>query len=108
MQHAAGYVLIDDVRGYAINQIPESVTESERAVALQAIDDALYGLMQVFDGVTGGLRTDDWAVELRTSVRLRSGDTVTDELDLLDGDGMCMGYHGWLRGDFGEDPVTED
>ena len=31
---------------------------------------------------------------------------VVAELELSDGDGMCMGYHGWLEGDFGEDPVA--
>lgn len=26
------------------------------------------------------------------------------ELDLFEGDGMCVGYHGWMEGDFGENP----
>jgi hypothetical protein len=28
------------------------------------------------------------------------------EVDLRQGDGMCMGYHGWLEGDYGKHPVA--
>lgn len=36
----------------------------------------------------------------------QNGDSaVIDELDLANGDGMCLGYHGWREGDFGADPV---
>ena len=28
-------------------------------------------------------------------------------LDLSEGDGMCMGIHGWLESDFGKDPVAK-
>jgi hypothetical protein len=31
---------------------------------------------------------------------------VLSEVDLRNGDGMCMGYHGWLEDDFGKDPVA--
>lgn len=28
------------------------------------------------------------------------------ELDLRQGDGMCIGYHGWREGDFGKHPIA--
>lgn len=64
--------------------------------------------MMVIDGVTGSLRNDTQAVELSVTARLLetdSGDVVA-EVDLREGDGMCMGYHGWLDGDYGEDLVA--
>jgi hypothetical protein len=27
-------------------------------------------------------------------------------MNMYEGDGVCMGVHGWLEGDFGEDPVA--
>lgn len=107
LQHAAGRILMEDVRGYARARLPESLTEGERAAALTAIDDALYGLMMVVDGVTGSLRNERHSVEIGVQLRLRDADEIVATLDLPEeGDGMCMGYHGWLTGDFGDDPVV--
>ncbi len=106
LQHAAGFIMLQDIRGYAIERLEPSLSAEARAAALKAIDDSLDGLMMVIDGVTGGLQRDDIAVDLRTSVRLCKGGAVVKQLDLIDGDGVCMGYHGWLKGDFGEHPVA--
>jgi len=111
LQHAAGFVLFRDVRGYAISRIDPGLSPECRAAALKGIDDALYGLMMLIDGVTGGLQNDDVAVNLKVAVQLlrrapsAEGDLIA-EIDLFHGDGMCMGYHGWLKGDFGDDPVV--
>jgi hypothetical protein len=40
-------------------------------------------------------------------VELHHDGQLVESLDLRDGDGMCMGYHGWIDGDFGSDPVVE-
>ena len=82
-----------------------------RAAAEKAIDDAAYGLLQVIDGVTGALSNANQTVYIDFRVRLNSrGNSQNDdglsEIDLRNGDGMCMGYHGWLKGDFGEHPVA--
>jgi len=111
LQHAAGFVLFRDVRGYAVDQIDPDLSAESRAAALKAIDDALYGLMMVIDGVTGGLQNQELAINLKVAVHLRrlAPAEFTDpvaEVDLSKGDGMCMGYHGWLEGDFGKDPVV--
>jgi hypothetical protein len=110
LQHVAGRILFDDVRGYAINQLGASLDQGSRAEAENAIDAALYGLMMVIDGVTGTLASSDYQVELQMTARLvdRRSDPpqIIEQLDLAEGDGMCMGYHGWLIGDFGQDAVA--
>lgn len=117
MQHAAGRIFFEDVRGYAIKQIDETSDEETKNAIIEGIDHALYGLMMVLDGVSGALRSNDYSVELETKVVLKElkrqenavVDAVTiDEVDLfVDGDGMCMGYHGWQEGDFGEDEIVK-
>ena len=106
LQHAAGFILFEDVRRYAIDRLDPALDGAGRAAAQQAIDDAVYGLMMVIDGVTGGLRSENRAVELAMLARLVEGDTIIEELNLAEGDGFCMGFHGWREGDFGELPVV--
>lgn len=111
LQHAAGFILCEDVRRHAAGQIDPGLGDEARGAALKAIDDALYGLMQVIDGVTGGLANADHAVAIDFVVRLVARGGPADgravaAVDLRDGDGMAMGYHGWVAGDFGADPVV--
>ena len=111
LQHAAGFILFEDVRRYAMEQIDPAASAEAREAVEKGIDAATYGLMMVLDGVSGALSNASTRVELRVVARLvesgKSGDeSVLAEVDLADGDGMCMGYHGWLEGDFGEVPVV--
>ena len=105
LQHAAGFILWEDVRAYAAQRLDTSLDAKAKAAALKAVDDALYGLMMIVDGVSGRLRGGDHEVTLRLVARLKHG-AASKQLDLRDGDGMCMGYHGWREGDFGEPPVA--
>jgi hypothetical protein len=108
LQHAAGRILFEDVRGYAIERIDPNLTAEARAAVQKGIDDALYGLMMVIDGVSGGLGNDEQTVELSVSVKLltNKSEETAAEMTLRDGDGMCIGYHGWLEGDYGEHQVA--
>ena len=108
LQHAAGRIVFEDVRSYALERIGPKVSVEARAAAEKAIDDAVYGLMMVIDGVSGRIANDTYAVELSVAVKLlnRETDDVIAEMDLTQGDGMCMGYHRWVDGDFGEDAVA--
>ena len=110
LQHAAGKLLLDATRERARSKLPTDLSDEARAAALQAVDDALYGLMQLLDGVSDPLSNDECYVTLRTTAELRrsSDDAVLHALDLQDGDGMCMGFHGWVEGDFGELPIISD
>ena len=108
LQHAAGRILIEDVRAYALENVDPDLSAEARAAVEKGIDDALYGLMMVIDGVSGRLGNPARHVELSVQARLveRDPSGVVAALDLREGDGMCMGYHGWLEGDFGDNPVA--
>ena len=111
LQHVAGFIVFEDVRQYAMENIDPVLTGETRAAVQKGIDDAVYGLMMVIDGVTGGMSNTNRTVCIDFIVRLATrGDSearrVLSEVDLQKGDGMCMGYHGWLEGDFGKDPVA--
>jgi len=45
----------EDVRRYAIERIDPQLSADARAAAEKGIDDAVYGLMMIIDGVTGGI-----------------------------------------------------
>jgi hypothetical protein len=109
IQHAAGFILFQDSRAYAIDRIDSRLDAKARAAVVKGIDDALYGLMMIVDGVSGQLSNDSDEVSITMLVRharkASTGDAaVLEELDLQNGDGMCMGIHGWRDGDFGENP----
>jgi hypothetical protein len=111
LQHAAGFVVFEDVRRYAMDKIDPTLSAKERSAAQKGIDDAVYGLMMITDGVTGGIASANQNVYIDFIARLARrveghDDEVLAEVDLRRGDGMCMGYHGWLEGDFGEDPIA--
>ena len=108
LQHAAGRILMEDVRAYALENIAAGLTAEARAAAEKSINDALYGLMMVIDGESGTLSNENQQVELSVQVQLveRSSSDVVAAIDLREGDGMCMGYHGWREGDFGKHPVA--
>jgi hypothetical protein len=110
LQHVAGFILFENVRKYALNEIDPKASVDARDAAEKAIDDAMYGLMMLVDGVTGGPRNANHVVELRFVARLlrddRKSDAIVHEIDLRDSDGFCMGFHGWKEGDFGDEPIV--
>jgi hypothetical protein len=111
LQHAAGFIVFEDVRRYAMERIEPGLSPEAIAAAKKGIDDAVYGLMMLIDGVSGGISNANHNVVIDFVVRLarREGsdnDGLLSEVELRQGDGMCMGYHGWLEGDFGKHPVA--
>jgi hypothetical protein len=111
LQHAAGLIVFEDARQYAIDQMDITLDDEVKAEIIKGIDNAIYGLMMVFDGVSGHLKGSEYSVKLETRVVLSKNneggkDIVIDQIDLKKGDGMCVGYHGWLEGDFGKNPVA--
>jgi hypothetical protein len=108
LQHAAGFIVFNDMREYAIKRIPDDTDDKTREKIISGIDDAVYGLMMIMDGVTGFLRNDEYTVSIKNKIRLQRGNEVMQEIDTLDGDGMCMGYHGWKDGDFGDDAICRN
>lgn len=107
LQHAAGFILFEDVRGYALSRVDEALDVVAREAAHKAIDDALYGLMMTIDGVAGVLRGKQHSVCLTMSASLITNGEQVQSLDLTaDSEGMCMGFHGWSEGDFGDQPLV--
>jgi hypothetical protein len=110
LQHAAGFILFEDARRYALARVDGTLDDAAKQAASRAIDDALYGLMMIIDGVTGELRNAELSLNLQVIARLErrveGRRELVEQLDLRDGDGMCMGFHAWREGDFGAKPVT--
>ncbi|GGA82123.1 hypothetical protein [Puia dinghuensis] len=95
------------MRKYAIDRIPANTDDNTKELITNGIDDAVYGLMMILDGVTGGLQNDQYAVSMESIIKLkRNGETI-QEINTFDGDGMCMGFHGWKENDFGDNELTE-
>jgi len=92
LQHAVGFIFFEDVRGYAISNIDPRLDVSARDAAVRAVNDAVYGLMMVLDGVSGALRDGTRTLHLETTIRLTENEEVIAELPISEGDGMCMGY----------------
>ncbi len=46
--------------------------------------------------------------ELQTNIVLYKDGEVVEELNTLEGDGMCMGFHGWIENDFGSEEIVTD
>jgi hypothetical protein len=106
LQHAAGHIIFDKIRQYAIKRIPKEYDDSTKEKIIAGIDDALYGYMMMLDGVFQPLSNEFYEVSIDTRILLAKKDgEIVHAINTLDGDGMCMGFHGWKEGDFGEDPI---
>jgi hypothetical protein len=42
LQHAAGFILFQDIKKYAINHIPSNTDEKAKELIVKGIDDAVY------------------------------------------------------------------
>lgn len=105
LQHAAGFIVFEDIRKYALEQIPANIDDTTKKLVEKGIDDAVYGLMMIMDGVTGSLSNEEYVVTLENNIKLeRNGETI-QVINTLEGDGMCMGFHGWKDNDFGEGEI---
>lgn len=105
LQHAAGTLIFEKIRAPGLATISESASPEVREAVKAAVDATIYALMMQIDGVSEPLIGEEHEVQLNFGVSLWRGETMVESLDLSEGDGMCIGYHGWLEGDFGEDPV---
>lgn len=108
MQHGAGYIVFENIRKYAIDRIPAEIDEALREAHLKTINNTIYGMMMQMDGIFGALENENYRLDLQTNIVLYKDDKVVEELNTLDGDGMCMGFHGWIENDFGSDEIVTD
>jgi hypothetical protein len=108
IQHAAGFIIFEDIRNEAINKIDKDIPMATRDTIIKSIDDAIYGMMSVIDGVTGSLRNENFEISLDLTAKIidRESGEIIDQFELRHGDGMCMGVHGWMKGDFGKNTLA--
>jgi hypothetical protein len=76
LQHAAGAILVAHVRDYAITNLRANLDEKTRVAATQSINQALYGVMMVADGVSGGFRNERCRVSVSMAVTLEQEDAA--------------------------------
>jgi len=107
LQHAAGFILFEKVRAAGLATLEANAPKEIRAAVELAVDATVYALMMQIDGVSGGLRGAEAEIALTFGVDLIKDDTVVANVDLRNGDGMCMGFHSWVDGDFGSDAVVK-
>src|SRR5262245_13137658 len=107
LQHAAGFILFEKVRAAGLATLEPNASKKIRAAVELAVDATVYALMMQIDGVSGGLRGGEAEIKLTFGVDLIKDDAVVANVDLRNGDGMCMGFHSWVDGDFGSDALVE-
>lgn len=99
---AFGAHLVVAAVDYAMTRIPSGVEPVARELAAKAARDAVYGAMTLLDGVAACDLGPDTRAEyvLLSRVRSRSSGGVLEQFELApDGDGLCMGFHGWGAGE---------
>jgi hypothetical protein len=95
-----GWHVLQASRDYAIGRVPAPASQGERDVATKAIHDAIYGMMMLLDGVAATPVDKDARAEYVISARIVRAGEVAEEIELApDGDGLCMGFHGWVGGE---------
>jgi hypothetical protein len=102
--NAFGRHLMTAARDYAFERIPASASPEAQELARKAALDAIYGMMMLLDGVPSSLTGPEHRAEyvLHSRIRSRESGKVLEEFELAPGgDGLCMGFHGWVAGDFG-------
>jgi hypothetical protein len=85
LQHTAGFIIFQDMRNYAIDRIPLDTNEETKEKIISGIDDSIYGLMMIMDGVTGSLENDNYSVRLENKILLEKNNEVIMEINTLNG-----------------------
>ncbi|AZZ93215.1 hypothetical protein EUZ85_21820 [Hahella sp. KA22] len=78
-------------------------SNTDRELAERAVDSTLYAVMQLLDGIFLNDIDEKHRAEYALIQRIRNDEGVLlEESELApDGEGLCMGFHGWREGDFG-------
>ena len=80
MQHGAGFIVFKDMRNYAIDRIPADIDPTTRSLIIKGINDTVYGLMMIMDGVSGSLQNEDYSLRIQNKIfRPRCGHISSGE-----------------------------
>lgn len=99
-----GRHLMAAARDYAFERIAKSIPPEVREAAEKAVLDTIYGMMMLLDGVTDSGIDESHVVEYVLFARIQkvNQDGPVEQFELApDGDGLCIGYHGWVAEDLG-------
>ncbi len=84
--------------------IPFSASDEVRALAVAAVDTAIYNTMMIFDGIVGAQAdaTHTVGFALITQVREAGSHDPVESFELAPNgeESACMGFHLWAEGDF--------
>jgi hypothetical protein len=92
-------------REKALEEIPSDATADQRIAIEKAVDTAICGVMALFDTYLPTDLGENYSAIYAVITRIcRKGDLnkTIEEIELApDGDGLQMGFWGWIKGDFG-------
>jgi hypothetical protein len=102
--HTFGRHLMESARDYAFQRIDPSASAKSRALAEKAALDAIYGVLMLFDGIPLNKIGPSHAIDYALLARVREhpdGDNPVEVVELAPrGDGLCVGYHMWVDGEY--------
>lgn len=108
MQEMTGLMQMTRVRQSVINDLPDDLSAVARAAACKAVDDTLYSLMMLVDGIFAPVRdaADKIGFDVDIVGKLVEPGTgrVLHTESLHDGEGACTWLVGWLEDDYGDLP----
>ncbi len=103
--HTFGHLLMTHARDDALQQLPETTGAEARDIAAKAVNDALYNVMMILEGVAGVQIGGDRSLEFALVARVRESEQpyrIVEEFELAPNgeEPACMGFHLWKDGDF--------
>jgi len=103
MQHGVGYLLMRQVRDEMYYEIESDVAPEHHQAARSVVNDTIYKMCMLVEGIGPPLRNDTHSLEVDLVGRLVDNSTYeyVHHESMFEGDGICVGYHGWMQGDFG-------
>ena len=97
-----GSQLFTYAREEQMSNLAEDLTTRERTIAVEAINNTLYAVLMMLDGVVD-LKVDaNHSTEYSLMQRVFDDQSrLVSEIELTpNGDGLCMGFHGWKSNEF--------
>jgi len=97
-----GAQLFTVAREEQISNLAENLTERERTIAVEAIDNTIYAVLMILDGAADLKFDSSHSTEYLLMQRVFNDQSkLVSEIELApNGDGLCMGFHGWKNNEF--------
>lgn len=108
LSHVFGWTLFDVSRRPALDRVG-SLPESVQPAVERIVDSTLYAVLQILDGVIDPIRSERLDLEFALVAWMRGPENgQVSEVELAPaGEGLCIGFHSWVEGDFGTAPSAQ-